>query len=227
VLYDQAMAGIMDPVVVAMSSAFVAFPTGLAGPPPRRKVDYGTGIVLDTLGHIVTDRAVTEDCYSLTLAGYGGADRIADDKTTDLALLRVYGAQGLQPMTFATEAPKGADAILIGIAEPQAQDGGATAASRSVRIAATEGATRTLEPPPSFGFNGAAAVDAQGRLIGLAQVRTISNAQPPAVSTQAQFVPVATVKAFLDAQKVAPAGAGRTGMDAAKASVVRVICTRK
>ncbi len=48
ILYDQAMEGIMSPVVIAMSNAFQAFPAGaVAGLPPKRKVDYGTAIVKD------------------------------------------------------------------------------------------------------------------------------------------------------------------------------------
>ena len=47
ILYDQAMAGIMEPVVVAMSSAYAAFPTGRAvAPPPRRKVEYASGVAV-------------------------------------------------------------------------------------------------------------------------------------------------------------------------------------
>src|SRR5215210_291439 len=50
VLYDQAMAGIMEPVVVAMSSAYAAFPAG--APAPRRKVEYASGVAVGT-GHIL------------------------------------------------------------------------------------------------------------------------------------------------------------------------------
>ena len=59
ILYDQATEGTMEPVVIAMSSAFTPFPNGAqaAGPPPRKKVEYGTGIVVSDDGAIVTDRA--------------------------------------------------------------------------------------------------------------------------------------------------------------------------
>ena len=47
ILYDQAMEGTMDPIVVAMSSAFVPFASYAgrqrAAEVPRRKVEYGTG----------------------------------------------------------------------------------------------------------------------------------------------------------------------------------------
>src|ERR1700704_4914997 len=43
ILYDQAMENTVEPVVIAMSSAFNAFPSGaqVAGP-PRKTVEYGT-----------------------------------------------------------------------------------------------------------------------------------------------------------------------------------------
>jgi hypothetical protein len=43
---------------------------------------------------------------------------------------------------------------------------------------------------------------------------------------QAAVVPAPAIRAFLEEQKLTPA-AGRAGLDAAKASVVRVICVRK
>src|ERR1700720_4749096 len=46
ILYDQATENTVEPVVIAMSSAFNPFPASQAGsPPPRRSVDYGTGVV--------------------------------------------------------------------------------------------------------------------------------------------------------------------------------------
>src|SRR5207237_9757906 len=44
ILYDQAVENTVEPVVIAMSSAFTAFPSGTQiGPPPRNTVDTGTG----------------------------------------------------------------------------------------------------------------------------------------------------------------------------------------
>ena len=44
---------------------------------------------------------------------------------------------------------------------------------------------------------------------------------------QAALVPAPIIRVFLQAQKLAPVAAGRGGLDAAKASLVRVICVRK
>ena len=103
ILYDQATENTVEPVVIAMSSAFNAFPTGaqVAGPPPRKTVEYGTGVVVSDDGAIVADRQITDGCIAIAIAGFGNADRVAEDKDHDLALLRIYGARGLKPLNLA------------------------------------------------------------------------------------------------------------------------------
>lgn len=214
VQYDQAMEGIVDPIVVAMSSTFVAFPAATAAAQAPRKVDYGTGIVVSAAGDVLTERQITEGCTLITIAGLGGADRVADDKVADLALLRVYGAQALSPLELAAEGTAGADVLLTGVADPQAQGGGsAVSVQRARMVAAATGAT--LDPAPAPGFSGAAAVDAQGRLVGVTRL-----AGPgPAV-----LIPTAVVRQFLAAHGVTAAGSAPAD---AKKAVVRVICVRK
>src|SRR5690349_22813244 len=61
ILYDQAVENTVEPVVIAMSSAFTPFPSG-AGPAPRKAVDYGTGIVVSKDGAILADREISDGC---------------------------------------------------------------------------------------------------------------------------------------------------------------------
>jgi peptidoglycan hydrolase-like protein with peptidoglycan-binding domain len=219
VLYDQAMAGIMEPVVVAMSSAFAGFPPGPAAPPPRRKVEYASGVAVGD-GEIVTSREALEGCHVVTVAGIGGADRIAEDKQSGLVLLRVHGAS-LKPAALSGAAPKG-DVTLLGIADPQAQGGGSAVSTARARVSDT----LALDTPPALGFDGAAALDAQGRLAGIVAIRPAVVAGPGPATTAA-LTPVEAVRALLGAQNVAPAAAAVSGAEAAKASVLRVICVRK
>src|SRR5260370_784783 len=95
ILYDQATEGTVEPVVIAMSSAFNPFPSGaqISGPPPRKTVEYGTGIVVSDDAAIIADREVADGCLAIALAGYGHADRVAEDKDYGLALLRIHGAR--------------------------------------------------------------------------------------------------------------------------------------
>jgi peptidoglycan hydrolase-like protein with peptidoglycan-binding domain len=221
ILYDQATEGTMEPVVVAMSSAFTPFPNSAqaGGPPPRRNVEYGTGIVVSDDGAIVTDRAVVDGCLSIVVAGYGNADRTAEDKDHDLALLRIYGARGLKPLAL-NAGPAKPSVELTGIADPQNQGGAAAVSS----VKATS-AGDALTPAPGLGFSGAAALDADGVFAGVTLLKPVVVAGPTmtAAAAQASLVNADTVRGFLKANGVSAASGGSD----AKASVVRVICVRK
>lgn len=223
ILYDQATETTMAPVVIAMSSAFNAFPAAVqaSGPPPRKTVDYGTGIVVSDDGAIVTDRQIVDGCMSIVVAGYGNADRAVEDRAHDLALLRIYGARGLKPLALGSGAAKPA-VDLVGIADPQNQGG---AAAVSV-VKSSVGSDLALSPAPGLGFSGAAAVDSDGKFAGLAQLKPVVVAGPAngSATTQAVLVSADVVRDFLRANAIS---ASNTPSADAKASVVRVICVRK
>jgi peptidoglycan hydrolase-like protein with peptidoglycan-binding domain len=227
ILYDQATEGTVEPIVIAMSSAFNPFPTGaqIAGPPPRKPVEYGTGVVVSDDGAIVADRGITDGCLAIAIAGYGNADRAAEDKDHDLALLRIYGARGLKPLGLANGAAKSA-VELTGITDPQNQGGGAAASSVKASITQVGGGNDlALSPAPAVGFSGAAALDGDGKFAGIALLKPLAVAGPAnaASAAQAALVPADTVREFLKANGVNAAG----GSGDAKSSVVRVICVRK
>lgn len=218
ILYDQAVENTVEPVVIAMSSAFAPFPGGpQVGPPPRKTVEYGTGIVVAEDGSIVTDRQLIDSCVAIAIAGFGNADRVAEDKDRDLALLRIYGERGLKPLNLAGGGGKTA-VDLIGIADPQSQGGGNAASSVKASVNGAD-----LAPAPAIGFSGAAAMDADGKFVGLAQLKPVLVAGPANAPPQAALVPADAIRDFLKANGVNAAG---TSADA-KASVVRVICVRK
>ena len=227
ILYDQATENTVEPIVIAMSSAFNAFPAAVqtAGPPPRKTVEYGTEIVVSDEGAIIADRQITDGCLTVAIAGFGNADRIADDKEHDLALLRIYGARGLKALNLAQAATKTA-LDLTGIADPQNQGGGAavTSVKASVERLGSNGDV-ALSPAPSLGFSGAPAQDGDGRFAGIALLKPVQVAGPAngVPAAQAVLVTAETLRDFLKANGVNAAG----GSTDAKASVVRVICVRK
>src|SRR6202163_2743987 len=92
ILYDQATENTVEPVVIAMSSAFNPFPSSIAPVAARKTVEYGTGVVVSEDGAIVTDREISDGCLAIAIPGYGHADRIAEDRDHGLALLHIYGA---------------------------------------------------------------------------------------------------------------------------------------
>lgn len=220
ILFDQALEGIMLPVATAMTNAFVAFPTGVAVPAAKSKVEYASGFAVSADGHIVTDREALDGCHVLTIAGIGGVDRVAEDKDKGLLLLRVYGARELKPVVLAGDSTKTPDVTLLGITEPDAQDGG-----RAVSVVRARLTDARIEPPPGSGFTGAAVLDAQGKVTGMVTLKAALVAGAGA-GPQAALLPVETIRNFLDAQNIAPAASAVTGDDA-KGSIVRVICVRK
>jgi peptidoglycan hydrolase-like protein with peptidoglycan-binding domain len=224
ILYDQATENTVEPVVIAMSSAFNPFPAN-AGPPPRKTVEYGTGVIVSDDGAIVADRQITDGCLAIAIAGFGNADRVAEDKDHDLALLRIYGARGLKPLALSDDTAR-TSVELTGISDPQNQGGGAAVSSVKASVAPIGGGgDLALSPPPALGFSGAAALDGDGRFAGVALLKPVivAGAAAAAPAAQAVLVPADSVREFLKANGVNAAG----GSSDAKASVVRVICVRK
>ena len=180
ILYDQATENTVEPVVIAMSSAFNAFPAPaqMAGPPPRKTVEYGTGVVVGDDGAIIADRQITDGCLTVAIAGFGNADRVAEDKEHDLALLRIYGARGLKALNLANAATKTA-LDLTGIADPQNQGGGAAVTSVKASVAQLGGGSDiALTPAPALGFSGAPAQDGDGKFAGIALLKPVQVAGP-------------------------------------------------
>ena len=227
ILYDQATENTVEPVVIAMSSAFNAFPAAvqIAGPPPRKTVEYGTGVVVSDDGAIIADRQITDGCLTVAIAGFGNADRVAEDKAHDLALLRIYGARGLKALNLANAATKTA-LDLTGIADPQNQGGGAAVTGVKASVAQLGGGSDiALTPAPALGFSGAPALDGDGRFAGVALLKPVqvAGSTDGVPAAQAVLVTADTVRGFLKTNGVNAAGASAD----AKASVVRVICVRK
>src|SRR4029077_20242584 len=123
ILFDRATEGVMAPIAAAMANSYQGFPDPNAPPPPglRRSVEYGTAIVVSARGDVIAPAQIVDGCQSITVAGFGHAERVAEDKANDLALLRLYGAQGFVPAALAGDGGAGGaggDLILVGIADP-------------------------------------------------------------------------------------------------------------
>jgi hypothetical protein len=220
VLYDQATEGTMAPIAMAITDTFTGFPNpafGSSADAPRG-VEYATAIVVGSRGELVAPASATQDCQSITVPGFGHAERVAEDLANNLALLRLYGARSLVPATFTGDATSGDALILYGVANP-----GAKAADATVTRITAQLTDQGVEPAPQPGFAGAAAIDSQGRFAGIVTPKSAAGAAAPSLPAQpAALVPAAAVRHFLQSQNVVPASAG-AAMDL---SVVRVICVR-
>lgn len=233
ILYDQAMEVTMDQMVGPLAHSFQPFVDN-AGimksiAAPRSKVEYGTGLVVSAVGHIVTDRQLVDACETIVIPGVGNAERLAEDHENDLSLLRVYGAEDLVPIALLGEAPKGSDLMLVGIADPNSQAGNgaiSTTATRLVNTASVTGTVTSLSHLPGPGFSGAAALDKSGRFYGMVGLKPTLVAGTAPALPRARIVPAETIRSFIEANYVAPVS-GQTSVENCKASVVRVICVRK
>ncbi len=231
ILYDQATEGTMGRVALAVANAFVGFPDPNAALPAglRRRVEYGTAIVVSSDGDLIAPAHLTDECQAITIPGLGHVERVAEDKASDLALLRLYGARNLVPAMLADDSGQSRDVTLVGVADPFAQTGSAEPASAPARLT-----PQGIEPVPKPGFSGAAAFDARGRLAGMVDLKPpvvagIADLKPSigagsGANQAATLVPAEAIRAFLQGQRIAPAAAGGGAMDQ---SVVRVICVRK
>jgi hypothetical protein len=74
------------------------------------------------------------------------------------------------------------------------------------------------------GFSGAAALDAQGRFVGMTEMRNAVLASTEPAAPPVRLVTADTIRSFLAAHRI-DAAPVQTGD--AKASVVRIICVRK
>jgi len=223
ILYDQATEGIMGRVAVTVATAFTGFPDPKAGPLPgmQRRVEYGTAIIVSAQGELIAPAQLTEDCQSITVPGLGHAERVAADKSDDLALLRLYGARNLVPAMLGGEGSQSGELTLVGVADPLAGEGGGVT-SVSARVTA-----QGLDPAPKPGFSGAAAVDAQGRFAGMVDLKPAVVAGSGAAGQGATVLPADAIRGFLQAHGAAPSAAN-AGQPAPMAqSVLRVICVRK
>jgi hypothetical protein len=224
ILYDQATEGIMERVAVTVASAFTGFPDPNAGPLPglQRRVEYGTATIVSAEGDLLAPARLTEDCQTITVAGFGHAERVAADASSDLALLRLYGARNLVPAALGGEASQTGELTLVGIADPLAQAGDAAPASVTARLNAPG-----LDPAPRPGFSGAAAVDVRGRFAGMVDLRPPVVAGSGSAAQGATLVPADAIRAFLQAHGVPPAPAAADQHAPIAQSVLRVICVRK
>ncbi len=225
ILFDQAMEGIMLPMVDTITNSFLPFgdPNSASS---ARKVEYGSGFVVSDQGHVVTERQLTENCQGIVVAGLGRADRLADDKASDLALLRVHGAASLKPLPFSAEPPKSTELTLVGVPEPEAQAGARNVTMSNARLRGVDGTRVLLDTVPARGFIGGVALDGQGHLVGMIDLAPLVTAGPAVAGNAAALVPTASIRKFLDAAGVYPA-AGKSDVAAARDAVVRVICVRK
>lgn len=222
--YDQAMEGIVAPVVPAMASAFAPFPArNMPFAALARPVEYGTGLIVSAQGDIVTGHAVTDGCQVIVAAGLGNAERIAEDKAQGLALLHVYGQRKLPALALPPGPITAKTLTLVGIPDPKEQQGSSKAKEIKARLVGGT-AIDLRKPMPMAGFSGAAALDDNGRVLGMIETRNAVLASNGPAMAPVHLVSAGVIREFLAAHGVTPSAVPATD---ARNALVRVICVRK
>ena len=158
----------------------------------RSSRGVGTGVIIDSEGHIVTNNHVVVDedgndsRISVTLADGRtlAAEIVGRDPATDLAVLKIDG-QGFQPVIFgqASNLEVGADVVAIGHAlglagEPTVTRGIVSAKDRAIRAGqySISGAIQT-DASINPGNSGGPLVDVFGQVVGIntAVIKETSN----------------------------------------------------
>ncbi|MEQ1702173.1 MAG: trypsin-like peptidase domain-containing protein, partial [Ilumatobacteraceae bacterium] len=150
------------------------------GPFTQEGEGAGTGVVLDTDGHILTNAHVVADATSVTITLAGEttprtATVVGSNAALDIAVLRVDDTTGLVPAPIGSSAAMAVGDEVIAIGNALALDGGMTvtkgivsAVDRTIETesGSLEGLLQT-DAAISSGNSGGALVDAAGRVIGI------------------------------------------------------------
>ena len=206
------------------------------------KLATGTGIIVSTDGHIVTNAHVVRECLKISV-GYG-------DKTVDAVLLHSDAKKDLALLQTPMNAPRVAQ-----IAEHPIELGskvavfgfplyGSLSSGGNFTLGSVSGLSGYRDDKGEFqitapiqgGNSGGPVVDRKGRLVGVVKA-TMELANSGRIAQNVNFAIRASVlREFLDARKfpyvVASGAAGRDRSDtdlasAAKAVSALVVCSRK
>lgn len=134
----------------------------------------GSGVVINHLGHIVTNYHVIADCRQVRIPGIGVAQLVAENPDDDLALLRVSGAP---PATaaFSSDGVRPGDAVVVmgyPLTGLLAREMNVTTGNVSA-AAGPGGDSRLIQitAPVQPGNSGGPVIDASGHLVGIVVAR--------------------------------------------------------
>jgi S1-C subfamily serine protease len=118
-------------VIKAVEPSTVSIETSVLaqrGPFSAYAQGAGTGIVMDTAGHILTNAHVVDGADSVEVTVNGkeqSASIVGVDSDDDIAVLQLSDASGVKPATFATASPAVGDPV-VAIGNALALEGGPT-----------------------------------------------------------------------------------------------------
>ena len=235
-IYRRAAPGVV--FVRAMSVSPASSPFDVF-PDAQENVSTGSGFVLDTAGHILTNEHVVADATDVRVVFEGdravAAQVVGRDPDTDLAVLKVPADDRLKPLELG-------DSATVQVGDPTVAIGNPFGLDRTLTTGVVSALQRRIEAPTGFaiedviqtdaainpGNSGGPLLDAAGRVIGVnSQIATASGAGG---SVGIGFaVPIDTAKAVIPQLKatgrVSRPFLGIQGEPAPDGLVVTVVAT--
>lgn len=192
----------------------------------------GSGVVIDTAGHVVTNYHVIEGATDVIVEDYDGVEHRAEvvgtDPATDLAVLRIEGA-GLNPVPFADSDDIEPGQLAVAIGNPLGRE-----FARSVTLGIVSGVRASMygqgthqrvfqliqtDASINPGNSGGALLDSRGHLIGINTLKFAS----ADVEGMGFAIPSNTVlrivRQIIEHGEVRRAWMGMTGMSASDAAL--------
>ena len=172
-------------------------------------VSQGTGVVMTADGYIITNAHVIEGAFRADVSLENGrsfeARLVGSDGTTDLAVLKVE-AHDLTPAVFGDSDQMVVGDTVVAIGNPMGEqlrgtmtDGILSAINRDMEV---DGNTMTLLQTTAAlntGNSGGALVNDQGQVIGITNMKLISNVSDNTLEGLGFAIPTTTVKPVVDA----------------------------
>lgn len=140
---------------------------GAAAMPPAS--GYGTGFIVTSEGHVLTNRHVIADCGTVSVDGQT-AQVVAEDQTFDLALLKVAGLEGADPAPFAMDPARlNSDVTVAGYPLPDLLGGLniTRGAVTSLKGIGGDGINMQISAPVQPGNSGGPVINSAGQVVGV------------------------------------------------------------
>jgi S1-C subfamily serine protease len=194
------------PSVVNITSTAVAYDF-FYRPVPQQ--GQGSGFILDTEGHILTNNHVIEGAQQVEVTLWNKkkykATIVSADRNHDIALLQIRGATGLEPATLADSKGLVVGQRVYAIGNPFGFSGtmtrGIISALRAVRLPSGVNVDDAIQTDASVnpGNSGGPLLNSRGEVIGITtMIATNPNTNVDQSAGIGFAIPIATAKAVLD-----------------------------
>lgn len=130
---------------------------------------FGTGFLVSSAGHVLTNDHVVSGCTSLAVGGVP-ARLLAEDAVFDLALLQIEPEAGSAPASFAAEPARlNSDVTVVGYPLPELLGGlnVTRGAVSSLKGIGGDGINMQITAPVQPGNSGGPVINAAGQIVGV------------------------------------------------------------